>query len=100
MALDAGYLARFIVFGSFVTAKAAHNDIDVFMLMDDKFDLSQVSGEAATIFHNLAAQNWEGASIFWMRREATLGAEDEIVEGWQTKRDKFRRGIVEVIAND
>ena len=32
-----GHLARFIVFGSFVTAKPAPNDVDIFLLMSDSF---------------------------------------------------------------
>jgi hypothetical protein len=32
--------------------------------MDDPFDVSQLTGEAAIIFDHLAAQNYEGASIF------------------------------------
>jgi hypothetical protein len=32
-----GHLARFIVFGSFVTAKPAPNDVDIFLLMSDGF---------------------------------------------------------------
>lgn len=34
---DSGNLARFIVFGSFVTAKPAPNDVDIFLLMEDSF---------------------------------------------------------------
>jgi hypothetical protein len=93
-------LARFIVFGSFITSKLAPNDVDIFMLMEDTFDLSRVSGEEAIIFHNRAAQNWEGASVFWIRRMAAIGGEEEVVRDWQIKRDGSRRGIVEVIAND
>ena len=99
LALGTGHLSRFMIFGSFVSSKAAPNDVDIFMLMDDTFDLSRVSGEAAIIFHNRAAQNWEGASIFWIRRIAMIGGE-EALEGWQIKRDGSRRGIVEVITND
>ena len=91
-------LARFIIFGSFITNKSAPNDVDIFMLMEDTFDLSQISGEASIIFHNRAAQNWEGASIFWIRRMAAIGGEEEALKDWQIKRDGSRRGIVEVIA--
>jgi hypothetical protein len=41
-----GHLARCVVFGSYVTAKPSPNDVDVFLLMEDTFDLSQVTGEA------------------------------------------------------
>ena len=37
LAKASGHLARFIVFGSFVTAKAAPNDVDIFLLMEDRF---------------------------------------------------------------
>ncbi|HEX7723047.1 MAG TPA: hypothetical protein VF397_12870 [Pyrinomonadaceae bacterium] len=98
LAAGTGQLARFIVFGSFITNKSAPNDVDIFMLMEDTFDLSRISGEAAIIFHNRAAQNWEGASIFWIRRMAAIGGEEEALKDWQIKRDGSRRGIVEVIA--
>ena len=58
------------------------------------------AGEAAIIFDHLAGQNVEGASIFWIRRQAAIGGEQAAVEHWQLKRDKTRRGIVEVINDD
>ena len=88
------------MFGSFVTAKPDPGDVDIFMLMEDSFDANQVRGEAALIFDHLAGQNVEGASVFWIRRLAALGGEQEALEHWQTKRDKTRRGIVEVISDD
>ena len=100
LAYTTGQVARFIVFGSFVTAKVDPGDVDVFLLMEDTFDSKQVRGEAALIFNHLAGQALEGASIFWIRRQAAIDGEQETVEHWQTKRDKSRRGIVEVIHND
>jgi hypothetical protein len=91
-----GHLKRFIVFGSFVTAKPEPNDVDLFLVMDDTFDLSQVTGEARLVFDHPAAQAHFGASIFWLRRLAALPNEEEAVLGWQVKRDGTRRGIVEV----
>jgi hypothetical protein len=32
-----GHLARFMVFGSFVTAKPAPHDVDIFLLMEERF---------------------------------------------------------------
>jgi hypothetical protein len=57
-------VARFIVFGSFVTAKPDPGDVDIFMLMEDSFDSNQVRGETAIIFDHQAAQNVLGASVF------------------------------------
>ncbi len=100
LAYTTGQVARFIVFGSFVTAKVDPGDVAIFLLMGDTFDSHQVRGEVAIIFDHLAGQNVEGASIFWIRRQAAIGGEQEAVEHWQLKRDKTRRGIIEVIHDD
>jgi len=49
---------------------------------------------------NISAENYEGASIFWMRRMAALGGEEAAIAHWQVKRDGTLRGIVEVIEHD
>ena len=95
-----GHLARFIVFGSFGTSKSEPNDVDIFLLMEDSFDVRQVSTEARLVFDHAAAQNLLGASVFWIRRAAALGGEDATIAHWQTKRDGNKRGILEVIDRD
>ena len=100
LASNTDQLAKFVVFGSFVTAKPDPGDVDIFMLMEDSFDSNQVGGEAAIIFDHLAVQNLEGASVFWIRRLAAIDGDQEALEHWQIKRDKTRRGIVEVISDD
>jgi len=60
LAQNTGRVARFIVFGSFVTAKPDPGDVDIFMLMEDSFDSNQVRGEAAIIFDHQAAQKCSG----------------------------------------
>jgi hypothetical protein len=70
-----GQLARFIVFGSFVTAKNEPNDVDVVLLMEDTFDLAYVTGEAALVFQHLEADAHFGASVFWTRRSRAIGGE-------------------------
>ena len=100
LASQTGKVARFIIFGSFVTNKMSPRDVDVFLLMDDTFDVGKVKGEAAIIFNHMSAQNYEGASIFWVRRMAAFGGENEAVAFWQVKRNGEKRGIVEVISND
>ena len=92
-----GRLARFVVFGTFVTAKPEPNDVDVFLLMDDAFDVSQVTGETRLLFEHAAAQAHFGASVFWLRRLAALGGEQATVEHWQIRRDGGLRGIVEIV---
>jgi len=70
-----GCVARFILFGSFITVKPEPNDVDIFLLMEDTFDVSKVVGEPLVLFDHLAAQNVAGASIFWLRRLAALDGE-------------------------
>lgn len=79
LARSTNQLARFIVFGSFVTRKPEPNDVDIFMLMEDTFDLSQVMGGAKVVFDHMTAQNSEGASVFWIRRMAAIGGEQEAI---------------------
>jgi len=100
LAVGTGQTARFIIFGSFVTDKPNPQDLDIFLLMEDTFDIRQVAGEARIIFDHMASQNYEGASIFWLRRMAALDGEEAAVEHWQIKRDGKKRGIVEVLKDD
>lgn len=100
LAVQTGHLARFIIFGSFITNKPDPGDIDIFLLMENSFDVSELSGEMAIIFDHVVIQNYEGASIFWVRRLAALEGEEATVAYWQLKRDGTKRGIVEVIQDD
>lgn len=97
LASSTGHLARFIVFGSFVTAKPEPNDVDVLLLMEDAFDLPSVSGEAALVLQHAEADARFGASVFWLRRSSALGGEQGMVEYWQVRREGGRRGIVEIV---
>jgi len=95
-----GYLYRFIIFGSFITEKPTPGDLDILLLMDDSFDVRELPVRVALLFNHMAAQNYEGASIFWMRRLSLVEKEEKAIEYWQLKRDGTKRGIVEVIEND
>lgn len=48
--METGRVARFIIFGSFITAKPEPNDIDIFLLMEDDFDAEQLTGESRWLF--------------------------------------------------
>lgn len=100
LAQASGHLARFIIFGSFITAKSEPRDVDIFLLMEDSFDVRNASNEARLVFDHAVAQNSLGASVFWIRRVAALGGEGATISYWQIKRDGGRRGIVEVIGHD
>ena len=97
IASQTGHLARFVVFGSFITEKHEPNDVDVFMIMDDNFNMGSLAGESRLLFvDHGTAQDHFGASVFWMRRMAAIGGEQAAIEDWQIKRDGTKRGIVEI----
>jgi hypothetical protein len=97
LAESTAQLARFVVFGSFVTAKDEPNDVDIVMIMEDSFDLVSVSGDAALVFQHAEADAYFGASVFWTRRSSAMGGEQAMIEYWQVRREGGRRGIVEVV---
>jgi hypothetical protein len=96
-AISSAHVARFVVFGSFVTDKPDPNDVDVFLLMEDSFDVSQLIGESRLVFDHATAQAHFGASVFWLRRLAAFEGEQKTLEYWQVKRGGGERGIVEII---
>lgn len=98
LAIETGHLERFIVFGSFVTAKLNPNDIDVILVMDSAFNHLECTGEMLVLLDHSAADREFNASVFWIRSSHLIGeTADEFVEYWQTKRGGGQRGIVEVI---
>ena len=97
LAASTGQLARFVVFGSFVTAKTEPNDVDVVLLMEDAFDLASVTGEAALVFQHGEADAHFGASLFWATCSGALGGEQAMLEYWQVRSEGGRRGIVEIV---
>jgi len=102
LAAATGHLARFVVFGSFVTDNPEPNDVDVFLVMDDTFDGDTLQDESAVLFDHAAADAHFGASVFWVRRLAAFGGQQAMVEYWQARRGGGRRGIIEIVeeAND
>ena len=95
-----GHLARFVVYGSFVTSKPNPNDVDVFMVFDETFDASAYDAEVTLLLDHASADAHFGASVFWLRRPAAFGGEQATIEFWQTKRDGRQRGIVEIVETD
>ena len=98
LAQRTGQLQRFIIFGSYVTAKPDPNDVDVVLVMDEGFRLEDCPIEIQGLFDHAVAQARYGASIFWVRPGLLLSESiDDFVAYWQIKRDGSKRGIVEVI---
>ena len=100
LAKSTNQLARFIIYGSFITQKPNPGDVDVFLVMNNHFNKSRFHGDIRRIFEHLESENNIGASIFWMSELSVSINEKVFIEGWQVKRDGERRGIVEVISDD
>jgi hypothetical protein len=99
LALSTGALQSLIVFGSYVSDKPDPNDVDVVLVMRDDFHPSTCPPEALSLFDHSRASVEFGASIFWIRPGMLLGRPlDEFITHWQVKRNRGRRGIVEVEA--
>jgi hypothetical protein len=99
LASATGKLQRFVVFGSYITAKAEPEDVDVVLVMSDDFSLAICDEQTRMLFDHLRAQAEVGASIFWLCPSVLLrGTLDEFLLGWGIKRDLTRRGIVEVVS--
>jgi len=97
VAFATGFVAKLVVFGSFVTNKPEPNDVDVFLLMEDAFDATPLTGEARILFDHLGANSHFGASVFWLRKSSAWEGEQAAVEYWQTKRGGGQRGIVVIV---
>ena len=97
LALGTGKLLRFVIFGSYITAKLAPNDVDVMLVMSDDFDVADCNAASQPLFDHLRAHDLFGASVFSVRPStALLSTVDEFIAHWQIKRDQTYRGIVEV----
>lgn len=98
LARNTSRLERFIIFGSYVTAKADPNDVDIVLIMHDDFTQQECAVEARPLFDHLRAQKEFGASVFAIRpSQILLERVDGFVTHWQIRRDSGRRGIVEVV---
>ena len=92
-----GKLLRFVIFGSYVTAKPAPNYIDIILVMLDDFAVAECDEHTQTLFDHLRAQQIFGASVFSVRPStALLATVDEFISYWQIKRDQSKRGIIDV----
>jgi predicted nucleotidyltransferase len=94
---ETGKLERFVIFGSYITAKPEPKDIDVVLVMKDDFSMAACDEQTRVLFDHQRAEGEVGASIFWLCPSALLrGSLEDFLLGWGTKRDLTLRGIVEV----
>ncbi len=92
-----GNLERFIIFGSYITAKYEPHDVDIVLIMSNDFSMAACDEQTRVLFDHQRAEGEVGASIFWLCPSALLrGSLQEFLLGWGTKRDMTMRGIVEV----
>ncbi len=93
LAKSTGKLETVYLFGSFVTAKIAPADIDIFLVMSGDFSINQVEGRARLLFDRSRAAIVWGVCIYWItaRTDRT-----PFIATWQLRREGGRRGIVEV----
>ena len=97
LASRTGKLARFLVFGSFVSTNPTPRDVDIALVMAADFKLEGAPRESQTLFSHADADARFGASIFWLREGALPEALwQDFVDVWQTRRDGRKRGMVEI----
>ncbi len=100
LARRTGSVQRCIIFGSYVTAEPNPRDVDIFLVMRGGFQPREAPPEAQLLFRHGTAQSELGASIFWVNAETSFADTEDLIIGWQTRRDLQRRGIVEVVEHD
>ena len=75
-------------------------DVDIFLVMRGGFQPREAPPEAQLLFRHGTAQSELGACIFWVNAETSFADTEDVIIGWQTRRDLQRRGIVEVVEHD
>jgi len=73
---------------------------DIFLVMRGGFQSYDALPKAQRLFQHNTAQSEFGASIFWVNAGTSFADTEDLIIGWQTRRDLQRRGIVEVIEHD
>jgi hypothetical protein len=96
LAATGGRLRRVFVWGSFVTAKPAPRDLDILLIMNDDFEVDQMSAPAKAIFDCTRAKLLFESDIFWARASIGQEALDLWLQTYQTSRSFRKRGIVEL----
>src|SRR5690242_1975018 len=65
--IGTGHLNRFLLFGSYITAKLAPNDVDIILVMQDDFDVAKCNEEVKRLLDHQRADKEFGASVFYIR---------------------------------
>ena len=51
LAQTSGRLDRFVIYGSYITAKPEPGDVDIFLVMSEEFEVNDYVGELRELFH-------------------------------------------------
>ena len=94
---DSGGLRRVFVWGSFVTAKVAPNDLDLLLIMSEDFDVDRMPAPALAVFDSTRAKLLFEADVFWARASIGTAVLDLWLDTYQTSRGFRKRGIVELV---
>ncbi len=92
-----GKLQRLILWGSFVTAKVAPDDLDLLLVMAVDFDMSPVADPLRSLFDYPQARLRFRADVFWTKASMPTDVLTLWLDTYQIGKDFRRRGIVEVI---
>ena len=79
--------------GSFVTAKVAPADLDLFVIMAADFASERVEGWARLLFDRSRAALVWGICLYWITAQTDR---TPFLAAWQLRRDGGTRGIVEI----
>lgn len=71
LADSSGELHRIFVWGSFVTAKASPGDLDILLIMDERFETERLAESAQSVFDSVRAKLLFHSDVFWAR--ASIG---------------------------
>jgi len=64
LARATGKLLHFVIFGSYVTAKPAPNDIDIILVMRDDFEVAECDEQTQPLFDHLRATDLRRQCVF------------------------------------
>lgn len=67
------HLERFIIYGSFVTAKPNPDDVDIFLVMNDDFEKDSFSGDVRRVFDHLETEKKTRSEYLLVKETIYLG---------------------------
>ena len=97
LAARGGWLRRAFLWGSYVTAKADPNDVDIMLVMSAGFGRQNCNAEMLRVFDSEMAERELAATVLWIPEDVPADLIDALLDRWQVGRDGAVRGIVEVI---